>query len=297
LATITAKAAAAGLGPPSIFVVGPVVALRERLSWFEQRPLFGRTVVVTRTREQASDLIQRLDRLGAECLEFPTIRLAPPSTWDELDGAIREVQSYQWIIFTSPNGVRSFLSRLEFLERDLRCLNGIRLAAIGPATAAALREWHLLPDLIPEKFQAEYLLDALAGPELNGQRILIPRAEEAREVLPEGLRRLGAEVRVAPAYRTVPEESEKTLLLERLRDGSVDCLTFTSSSTVVHFLALFDAAEIRGLLQTVTVACIGPITAQTARDQGLSVQVLPTDYTIPGLVEALVAFYKGPAAT
>jgi uroporphyrinogen III methyltransferase/synthase len=293
---IVGKAEAAGLGPPSIFVVGPVVALREQLSWFERLPLFGRTVVVTRTRDQASDLIQQLAPLGAECLEFPTIRLTPPTRWDELDQALREIESFHWIIFTSPNGVRSFFSRLADLQKDPRCLKGIRLAAIGPATAAALKEWRLLPDLVPEKFQAEFILEALAAVGLSGQKVLLPRAETAREVLPAGLRNLGAEVRVVTAYRTIPEEAEKPLLLDRLREGSIDCLTFTSSSTVVNFLALFDRSEILPLLKKVTIACIGPVTARTAQDNGLSVQVLPESYTISGLVEALVAFYKSPGS-
>lgn len=294
---IMGQAVAAGLGSPSIFVVGPVVSLRERLSWFERLPLFGRTVVVTRTREQASDLIQRLSLAGAECLELPTIRLAPPLRWDDLDQAIHQLESYHWIIFTSPNGVRAFFERLEALGKDVRSLKGLRLAAIGPATAAALREWRLRPDLLPEKFQAEYVLEALAGLELKDRRILIPRAETARELLPEGLGRLGAQVTVAAAYRTLPEEAEKPLLLERLRAGSVDCLTFTSSSTVLNFLALFERAEILSLLKPVTVAAIGPVTAQTARDNGLTVQVVPESYTIAGLVEALINFYKNQGSS
>jgi uroporphyrinogen III methyltransferase/synthase len=296
LEDIMGKAEAAGLGPPSIFVVGPVVALREQLSWFERLPLFGRTVVVTRTREQASDLVLELVRAGAECLEFPTIRLAPPLRWDELDAALRQVETYHWIIFTSPNGVRAFFERLEALQMDIRCLKGIRLATIGPATAAALQGWRLRSDLIPEKFQAEYVLEALAGLGVASQRILIPRAETARELLPEGLRRLGAQVTVAAAYRTLPEETEKPLLLGRLRAGSVDCLTFTSSSTVLNFLALFERTEILSLLKPVTVAAIGPVTAQTARENGLEVRVVPESYTIPGLVEALVDFYKNSAS-
>ncbi|MCU0580281.1 MAG: uroporphyrinogen-III C-methyltransferase [Desulfobacterota bacterium] len=297
LADIMGQAQAAGLGPPSIFVVGPVVALREQLSWFEGLPLFGRTVVVTRTRDQASDLIQQLTSLGAECLEFPTIRLVPPSCWDELDRAIAEIGSFHWIIFTSPNGVRSFFSRLAKRQKDARALQRTRLAAIGPATAAALQEWHLLPDLVPEKFQAEFILEALAAKELTGRKVLIPRAETAREVLPEGLRNLGAQVSVVTAYRTIPEEAEKPLLLERLQAGAVDCLTFTSSSTVLNFLALFDRSEILPLLRPVTVACIGPVTAQTARANGLDVQVIPESYTIPGLVKALVDFYHNQGSS
>ena len=293
LADLVEKAAAAGLGPPAVFVVGPVVALREQLSWFERLPLFGKTLVVTRTREQASDLVQGLSRLGAACLEFPTIRLLPPSSWEGTDRALAGIETFHWLIFTSPNGVRFFLNRLEERRRDIRCLKDIRIAAIGPATAEALKAWRLTPDLVPEKFQAEFILEALSTQGLAGKKILIPRAQQAREILPEGLRRLGAEVSVVAAYRTVPDESEKTNLLEGLREGAIHGLTFTSSSTVQNFLALFDRREILSLLKEVPVACIGPITAQTARDNGLVVRIIPPRYTIPDLVEALASFYQG----
>jgi uroporphyrinogen III methyltransferase / synthase len=292
LETIVKKADEAALAPPAIFIVGKVVELRDTLNWFESRPLFGKTIVVTRTREQASELVDRLNDLGAECLEFPTIRIAPPSDWSELDLAIQRIEDYQWIFFTSPNGVRFFLDRMDTLHLDLRSLKGIKIGVIGPATAQALSEYHLKVDLIPEKFQAEYLLEALSHIPLANQKILIPRAEQAREILPEGLRQMGAEVLVVSAYQTLPALEGKEQLEEKMAQGLIDCLTFTSSSTVVNFLALFTRQEILYLLKKVTVACIGPITAQTAISNGLSVQIVAEEYTIPGLVAAIEKYFS-----
>lgn len=294
LAEIAQRAETAGLGPPSILVVGSVVELRDQLSWFERRPLFGKQIVVTRTREQASDLVVRLEHLGANCLEFPTIRLAPPSSWKGLDQAIHSLTSFEWILFTSPNGVGAFFNRLEGLGFDLRDLKGLQIGAIGPATAEALKEWKLRANLVPEKFQAEYILEALAPLEMAGRKVLIPRAEQAREILPEGLKRLGAQVVVAAAYQTLPDDSEKIPLLSKLRQGTVHCLTFTSSSTVLNFLSLFDRQEIVSCLTKVSIACIGPITAQTARDNGLTVRIISDCFTIPGLVEAIRDYYQNP---
>jgi len=294
LADIVRLAEAAGLGPPAILVVGSVVELREHLSWFERRPLFGKQIVVTRTREQASDLVVRLENLGAHCLEFPTIRLAPPSSWEDLDQAVNSLASFDWVLFTSPNGVGAFFNRLATLGFDLRDLKGLQIGAIGPATAGALQEWKLRADLVPEKFQAEYILEALAPLGMAGKKILIPRAEQAREVLPEGLRGMGAQVLVAAAYQTLPDDSEKIPLLEKLKAGTVDCLTFTSSSTVLNFLSLFEGQEIKSRLTNVAIACIGPITAQTARDNGLMVQIIPESFTIPDLVEVIRNYYQKP---
>ncbi len=266
--------------------------LRETLNWFEIRPLLGKTIVVTRTRDQASDLVERLADLGAECLEFPTIRIAPPSDWSGLDQAIRRIEEYHWILFTSPNGVRFFFDRLENIGLDLRILKGIHIGVIGPATAKALTDLHLRPDLVPEKYQAEHLLEALSRIPFSNQKVLIPRAEQAREVLPEGLRQMGAEVSVVPAYQTLPVLEGNEPLKEKLGRGEVDCLTFTSSSTVINFLALFPRQEILPLLKNVTIACIGPITAQTARDNGLEVTVVAEEYTIPGLVQAIENHYS-----
>jgi len=292
LKTIIQKAEEASLGPPAVFIVGEIVELRSTLSWFESRPLFGKTVVVTRTRQQASELVDQLRDLGADCLEFPTIRLEPPTTWAELDRAIRRIEEYDWIFFTSPNGVRFFFDRLESLHLDLRILKGLKIGVMGPATAQALAEFHLRPDLIPEKYQAENLLEKLSNIPLSNKKVLIPRAEQAREVLPEGLRKMGAEVSVVPAYRTLPAMEGKGKLEEKLSQGAVACLTFTSSSTVIYFLDQFPRQKILSLLKQVDIACIGPITAQTAQDNGLEVRIIAEDFTVPGLVQAIEKYYS-----
>jgi uroporphyrinogen III methyltransferase / synthase len=296
LDTIHQRAEEAGLTPPAIFIVGRVVELRDTLQWFEKRPLLGKRVVVTRTREQASALVDRLAELGADCLEFPTIRIVPPADWVEPDQALKEIESFDWIFFTSPNGVRFFLDRLETLGMDLRVLKGLRIGVIGPATAQALKAYHLRPDLVPEQYQAEYLLEALSEIPLRHKKVLVPRAAQAREVLPDGLRQLGAEVTVVSAYQTLPADSAGAGLEEALSRGEVDCLTFTSSSTVIQFLALFPRQKILQLLKKVTIACIGPITAKTARDNGLSVSIVAEEYTIPGLVQAIERYYAPKAA-
>jgi uroporphyrinogen III methyltransferase / synthase len=292
LATINKKAEEAAMTPPAIFIVGKVIELRDTLNWFERRPLFGKAIVVTRSREQASALVTRLSDLGAECLEFPTIRISPPADWSAVDQAIQGIEAYNWIFFTSPNGVRFFLDRLENLHLDLRSLKGIKIGVIGPATAQALSEYHLKADLIPKKYQAEHLLEALSHLPLTNQKVLIPRAEQAREVLPEGLRQMGAEVLVVSAYQTLPVLEGREALGGKMTQGLIDCLTFTSSSTVIHFLALFPRQEILHLLKRVRIACIGPITAQTARNNGLQVDIEAEEYTIPGLVTAIEKYYN-----
>jgi uroporphyrinogen III methyltransferase/synthase len=292
LQTIVQLAEETGMTPPAIFVVGKVVELRSSLSWFEKRPLLGKTIFVTRTREQASELVDQLAALGAECLEFPTIRIVPPSDWSGLDQALNRLEEMNWLFFTSPNGVRFFFERLKALQLDLRRLKGIKIGVIGPATAQALETFHLRPDLVPEKYQAEYLLEALSVLPWTNQNVLIPRAEEARDVLPDGLREMGAEVSVVTAYRTLPADEDTEALMEKLNRGEIDGLTFTSSSTVIHFLALFPRQEILPLLKKVDIACIGPITAQTARDNGLQVSIVAEEFTISGLVAAIENYYR-----
>jgi uroporphyrinogen III methyltransferase / synthase len=292
LKTITRKAEEAGLTPPAIFIVGRVVELRETLNWFEHRPLLGRRVVVTRTREQASELVDQLEDLGADCLEFPTIRIAPPADWSGLDRALLDIEKYNWIFFTSPNGVRFFFDRMATLRLDLRSLKGIKLGVMGPGTAQALAGFHLHPDLMPEKYQAEYLLETLSQLPLTDQKVLIPRAEQAREILPDGLRQMGAEVSVVSTYQTLPAREGQESLEQALSQEEVDCLTFTSSSTVIHFLALFPRQKILSLLKKVTIACIGPITAKTAQNNSLEVSIIAEDYTIAGLVRAIEKHYS-----
>ncbi|CAN5855096.1 uroporphyrinogen-III C-methyltransferase [soil metagenome] len=287
---IADRVSGAGLKPPAIIVVGEVVALREAgLDWYERRPLFGRRVVVTRARAQAGELSAELERLGAEVDEFQTIEICTPEDFGPLDAAIRELHSFGLIVFTSVNGVDAFLARLRHHMLDLRAVpRSAKLAAIGPATAERLDEAGLRVDVVPDEYRAEALVEVLDTGQLAGERVLIPRAKVAREVLPEKLREAGAEVVVPPAYESVPSSQGKEELSLRLQAGEVDCVTFTASSTVENFVGAFGAGEAARLLAGTRVACIGPITADTARKRGLRVDAQADEYTIPGLVEAVV---------
>jgi len=276
--------------PPAIIVVGDVVGLRKELNWFEQRPLFGKRIVVTRSREQASEFTARLSDLGAECVEFPTIEVTPPSSWKELDRAIGNLETYQWLVFTSVNGVKYFFDRLEDSGQDARNLKGIQIAAIGPKTADAIREKGVRPDLVPEEYRAEAVVEAFRKRGVKGLRILLPRAAEAREVLPQELERMGAAVEVVAAYRTVRPKGAKDEIRDMLEKGDIHMVTFTSSSTVSNFMGMFEEEGGRLLrwMEKVKVACIGPVTAKTAKERGLSVHITPPDYTIEALAKAIV---------
>jgi uroporphyrinogen III methyltransferase/synthase len=298
-----------GMKPPALILVGEVVALREKLRWFEAMPLAGKRILITRAREQASAFAAVLEAAGAEVVEFPTITIVPPESWAPLDAAIGRIREYQWIIFTSSNGVRSFRDRLQHAGRDVRDLHGIMICAIGPATAAALATLGVRADLVPAEFKAEALLEAiravpghpthkavvqpggLGGTDIRGARILLARAAEAREVLPEELMRRGAQVDVVPAYRTVRSAPEAEPVRAMLRDKNIHAVTFTSSSTVKHFLELV-GDEARDLLRGVIVASIGPITAETAARRGIVSDIVPENYTIPALAEALIRHFQ-----
>jgi uroporphyrinogen III methyltransferase/synthase len=288
LEDIAEKAAAAKFKAPAITIVGEVVKLREKLKWFEDRPLFGKTVVVTRSREQASALTDRLADLGAEVLEFPTIRMVEPESWEPVDEAIRRIGDYDWIVFTSVNGVGMFFDRLENADLDARALSNARVAAIGPATAARCIERGIRPDYVPEEYRAEGVLEGFLERGVGeGTKVLVPRALEAREVLPDTLRERGATVDVVPVYRTVLGNGGGSVL-ERLADATVDVVTFTSSSTVRNFVELAKGIDLADAMKSVLVASIGPITSDTARELGLTVGVEAEEYTIPGLVQAIV---------
>lgn len=288
LADIGEKVAAAGIKAPALIVVGQVVSLREQMRWFENRPLFGKTVVVTRAREQASDLVRRLEDLGANCLEIPTIEVVPPVTWDPVDKAIDGLADYDWLVFTSVNGVGFFFQRLFQRNKDVRALGRVRTAVIGPATASRLADFGLHSDIVPENFRAESVVAAFAGQDLAGKRVLLPRALEARAILPEELTRRGAVVDEVAVYRTVAVEKGRDELLDALRQKQVDIVTFTSSSTVQNFKALLPPDGGMELMQGVCVASIGPITTDTAQALGFSVNVTATRYTIDGLVAAIL---------
>jgi uroporphyrinogen III methyltransferase/synthase len=282
----------AGLKSPSIIVVGQVVSLRDTMQWFENRPLFGKRIVVTRAREQASDLVKSLSDLGADCLEAPTIRVVNAPDIGPLDEAINRIGDYDWLVFTSVNGVHFFFERLFALGHDVRRLKAIKTACIGPATAQRLRDFGLNSDIIPETYRAESVVEAFGTQDVKGSRILIPRAREARAVLPVELRKMGAVVNEVTAYETLEVRDLAELLIDQLRSGDIDLVTFTSSSTVRNFAALLPPDEIPALMKNVTVACIGPITAETARSLGFHVSICAENYTIPGLVDAILAYYQ-----
>jgi uroporphyrinogen III methyltransferase/synthase len=289
-ATLAAEVDAAGLGAPGVLVVGSVVGLRERVCWLEARPLFGRRVVVTRPRAQAGALADVLEELGAEVVAFPTIAIAPALDDEALTQAVAAASGYDWIVFTSANGVHTFFEHFAGAGRDVRELARVRLAAIGPETAAQLRRRLLNPAIVPADYRAEGLLDALADEPLAGRRVLLPRAAGARSVLPDGLRARGATVDEVLAYRAVPPtDADVVGLRTALEGGTIDALTFTSSSTVRNFVTLLGASDAARLVRDgrPAVACIGPVTSETARELGLPVDVVPAVWTVGALAAAL----------
>lgn len=294
LITTVGKAAAdvkaTGMKPPAIFLVGEVVKLREQLQWFDNKPLFGKTVVVTRARAQASALTKKLEAQGARVLEVPAIKIVPPADFAPLDKAITEINTYKWLILTSVNGVEYFFDRLLAAGKDARALCGVKIAAIGSATAEALKGYGITADLIPSAYKAEELADALAEDTKAGDKLLLARAKVARNVLPERLRALGAQVDVVTAYETVADCQNKEELLEALESGEASLVTFTSSSTVTNLLEVL--GDKKDLLNKVALAAIGPVTAETLEKNGLKPAVSAVEYTIDGLMTAIEEYYK-----
>jgi uroporphyrinogen III methyltransferase/synthase len=293
LADIADRVAAAGLAPPALTVVGEVVRLRERIAWFESRPLFGRRILVTRARQQASQLAELLRDEGAWPVECPTIEIRPPASWAELDAALARAGEYDWVLFTSANAVRVVLERLAGTGRDIRALGRARLGAIGPATAASLEALRLRVDVVPQEYRAEAVtaaLEAAAGPGgLAGRTVLIPRAAEARDVVPDELAARGARVHCVTAYQTVLPDQGGGPARALLRSGAIDAVTFTSGSTVRNLVELIGREETPRLLARTLVAAIGPVTAAAASAAGIRVDLVPEAATVPALVRALVA--------
>ncbi len=288
LGNIAARVLEENFEPPAVAVFGEVVSLGKVLAWHDARPLAGKRIVVTRTRKQAGALSVRLRDLGADVIELPTIRIDPPSDVRAFAELVQDAHGYDWIVFTSPNGVTAFFEMFYKLYDDARDLGAARIAAIGPATAARVREFHLKVDLQPDEFVAEGVVKAFKKEgDVENLRILIARAEEARDLLPKELGSLGAIVDVGVAYRTVAETNDRTDARTRLANEGADMITFTSSSTVENFLAL-GLAWPAGL----QVASIGPITSRTARERGLTVAVEAPEHDVPGLVEAIRRFYR-----
>lgn len=295
LETITDVVQEAGIKPPALIVVGEVVSLRNTIDWYEKRPLFGKRIIVTRTREQASELVALLEEYGADCLEYSTINIEPVEDYRALDQEMENISASQWLLFTSLNAVTYFFKRLNHLGLDSRALAGIRIAVVGKATGEELARYGIKVDLVPGEFTGEGLAEALIAEGIQGSRILLPRAVKARDVLPRMLEEAGAEVVVAPVYQNVPPKGRKERLRRDLEEKKVDMVTFTSSSTVTNFLTMVDAVseeELHRLMDGVAIAAIGPITSRTVDENALEVAVQPRSYTIPDMVCAIVDYYR-----
>jgi uroporphyrinogen III methyltransferase/synthase len=285
LATIASAAGKAGIAPPALLIVGDSVVMRETLCWFERLPLFGQTVLVTRARAQASVLSQRLAELGAHVIEAPCIEIAPTTSHAALDKVIRRPADFDWIVLTSPNGVEPLFARLDAAEHDARALAGVKIAAVGEATAAALAARGIRADLVPADFTTESLAAALCQlPTRLRRRVLLVRAQDAPRELTEAIVHADSEVVEAPAYRTMQPASLPEEAVAALAERRVNWITFTSSSTVENFLALASDADLSG----VKLAAIGPVTAQTMRKHKLIPHVVADEHTIDGLVDAML---------
>ena len=284
------------LRDPAILVVGRVAALREHLRWFDARPLFGRRIVVTRPREQAIDLIERLEGLGATVIEAPMVHIAPPVDYGPLDDACAEAGRFDWIVFASANGVDYFMRRLQAGPGDLRELKGVRLCAVGPGTGERLARHGIRVDLMPSECRVDALVAALRGAgSLKGARVLLPRADvPPPDVLADELRRSGAEVTEVTAYRMLladVEPHDGPDIYRMLLDKQVDVVTFTSASTVKAFVQLYGAEPAADLLNSTIVAAVGPVTAEAAEQYNIHSTIVPQEYTIPGLVQAIVDYF------
>jgi uroporphyrinogen III methyltransferase/synthase len=281
---------------PAILVVGRVVALREHLRWFDERPLFGKRILVTRPKEQALDLVERLEACGAQAIEAPMIRIAPPEDAAALEEVCARAGEFDWIIFSSANAVDAFFDRLLAGAQDLRALKAAKLCVVGPTTAERLAKRGLKADLMPADYRADAVVRALAEMvDVKGLKVLLPHADIGREVIADELRKQGAEVTEVVAYRTVMAEAEREgepdiyrMLLER----RIDAVTFTSASAVRNFVRALGAEPAVDLLRTTVIASIGPVTAEAASQSGVQTTVMPLAYTIPALVDALVEHFQ-----
>jgi uroporphyrinogen III methyltransferase / synthase len=292
LDTIVEKVRQAQLKSPAVIVVGSVVSLRRELAWFDKKPLFGKKIVITRARAQASGLKAQLTLLGAHCIEIPTIKIQPPLDNARVKDAITRIQDYDWLVFTSVNGVKFFFDTLFDMGKDVRVLGHLKFACIGPITKERLGDFGIISDILPETFRAESVVNAFSRTDIQGKKVLLPRAKKARTILPEELTKMGAMVDEVTAYETVLDSDNKDTLTTLLEEKQIDAVTFTSSSTVTNFISLLDPDQALQLLKDVTIASIGPITSDTARSVGLTPSIEADPYTIAGLVDSLVAHFS-----
>ena len=288
LSNIVDRAMEAGISPPVVAIIGEVAALRDKLRWFDNRPLFGKRVLVTRTREQAGTLSELLSERGAQAIELPTIEIRPPDDYSRLDSALRRLDTYEWMIFTSINSVQVVFARLDVLGLDTRAFNTTKVGAIGPATAASLREHGIVADFVPDDFVSQAIAEGLKQRGFKRGSVLLPRADIAPATLRQSLSSIGAAVEEVIAYRTVVPEDSGARVSDILSDG-IDIATFTSSSTVKNLALILEGNLER--ISGATVACIGPITAATTRELGLKVDIVAREHTVIGLVNALEAYF------
>jgi len=292
IGTIASIAKEREIASPGIIVVGDVVNLRRKINWFESKPLFGKRVLVTRARTQSKIFVDLLEEQGAEVIEFPTIEIKPPRNWTRIDQAIEKLDTYNWLIFTSANGVNLFFQRLWRKKRDVRELKGIRIAAIGEETENQIGRMGIKVDLIPEEFRAEGLINLFKTIDIKGSRILIPRAKIARKILPIKLRKMGARVDVLPVYETkMPGKLKIEKIRKLLLSGYINVITFTSSSTVKNFFSMI--GRDKKIISGSTIACIGPITAETIRGFGVEPEIISEKYTVQGLTEEIASYFIG----
>jgi uroporphyrinogen III methyltransferase/synthase len=285
---------------PAVLIVGRVAGLRDHLRWFDVRPLFGRRVLVTRPREQAGELVERLESTGADVVEAPMIRILPPDDYGPLDDACRRVGAFQWVVFPSVNAVEAFITRLLRTPRDLRALAGVKLCAIGSSTSERLARHGLKVDVVPAEYRSEAIVRAVAeAGDVRGLKVLLPHTDIGRELIADELRKLGAEVTEVVAYRTVAAEPGREgepdiyrMLLER----RIDVVTFTSASGVRNFVRVLGAEPAADLLRATVVASIGPVTADAAAEYGITTTIVPAHFTVSGLVDAIVEYFVRHAA-
>lgn len=287
LEDVSKKVIDEGISSPAVTVIGNVVALREKLNWFPKGSLKGKRIVVTRAREQASNLVEEIRKLGGDVTEFPTIGIEEPLDYQHFDRVIRGLKNYKWIAFTSVNGVKAFFKRMRTLKIDIRSLAGIRIAAIGEATATELSEIGLCIDYMPADYTSKELLNGLVGLIGKGEKVLLARGDIASKELLEGLKSNGIDFEELTVYRTVMEGSMKSTVEEYLKQNKVDYITFASSSTVKNFIEILGKENIE-LLSNTKIVCIGPVTSQTAKELGLFVSAVADKYTVNGLVDKLV---------
>lgn len=289
LENVVSEVEKAGLKSPAIIIVGDVVKMRPILSWFEKKPLFGKRILVTRAREQASYFSELIEKAGGEAIEVPTIKIASPSDKTPLINAIKSASNYNWIIFTSVNGVKAFFDEMKINHIDIRSLGNVKICAIGPKTKEILEAKGLIVDVMPEKFVAESVLESLK-PLINpGEKILLPRSDLARTILVDVLKEMKAEVDEVIAYQTVKENLVDDELLEKLNNKSIQIITFTSSSTVHN---LMDLIKDKSILEGIILASIGPVTSNTLKEYGLKPQIEAKEYTIDGLFSEIIDYYK-----